>query len=189
MRKTTKKACAHVFGKPNSVCGPNLGWRCAACGERVERPMTAAERRLWSAYRKQEAKDLKATHGPYHAFVKRFKDEDDNWRLAGYEFMKASEKWAARYPERVCCVPCDDTYFSSSLLVLITHEVPGRHWMGVTVVVISQCDGLPPKEFFLYPNHAEFLMQALKTMKPRMKLRKDRKWPFGKSRYETRKGA
>lgn len=188
-KKSTKldESCKHAFGKPVGVCGLNLCWRCSTCGERVERRMTADERRAWAAYRKQEGKDLKALHGPYSAFCKRFKGEGDTWQLSGYEFMQAVEKWSIKYPDRVYCVPCDDTYFSNSLLVLITHEVPGRHWMGITVVAISQCDGLPPKEFFLYPNHAEFLMRALTSMQPRMKLLKDRKWPFVKSRYEAKK--
>lgn len=86
---------------------------------------------------------------------------------------KKIERYAKRHPGQVIPLMCDDTYHATSDLVLVTHEIQDD-WMGVTVMMIPQCDGRPPAEFFLYPGHVNALLQELRKIQKRTRTIKGR---------------
>ncbi len=101
-------------------------------------------------------------HKVWFDFCKRFKNED-KYLFIGYELMQKVEKWAKKYPKDVFISPCDDAVFASSLLVLIEHRTKNEY-MGTTVVVIPQCTGETPLEFFLYLTHRKQLIKILEKL-------------------------
>lgn len=104
-------------------------------------------------------------HRTWHSFQKEFK-ENGGWKYDDNDsLMDAICLWADKQdPINFSFVSCDDSYHTSSDLILIHHiwtEEVTKHWWGTTVVFIAQCDGQPPAEFFLYPGHAKYLMNSL----------------------------
>lgn len=99
-------------------------------------------------------------------FNRRFRcgRNNDGWRWTGWDLIKRVEKWAEKYPKDVYIAGCDDTYHTTSNIVLVLHRTGRRLW-GTTVYVLTQCDGLPPKEFFLYSGHAHDLERALRVIR------------------------
>jgi len=85
------------------------------------------------------------------------------WKWSGYELMERIYKWAKKYPEDVIICGIDDTHFASSDIVFVLHRIKRRLW-GTSCYVITQCDGIPPKEFFMYPGHREGIQEALAKM-------------------------
>ena len=175
----TTKVCRHVFrfswhsghgvggrevklpgGKVVKSTPLTFGFRCDKCGERVERKATPGERKFherevdWTRQKTH-------VHTVWHEFSRRFKTKDGfKYRMKGHELMVATEKWAKKHPRDVRVVGVDDSYFASSSLVLVEHKA-ARQYMGTTVVVIPQCTGEDPLEFFLYPCDREGLIEAL----------------------------
>jgi len=135
-----------------------FGFRCDRCGEDVERKATPGERKFFS--RKLEWPRKLPIHKVWHEFSRRFKDGQDSYRYVGFDLMVRAERWAKKHPKDVRVVGIDDSYFASSLLVLVEHKTT-RSYMGTTVVVIPQCTGEKPLEFFLYPGHRSALLDAL----------------------------
>jgi len=150
-----------------SWCGKEVTYRCK-CGEEFTRKMTAEERKrqgAWLLLREPRATDV---HHVWHKvpFPKSF--ETMKGQDKKIEAGDAIEKFAKRYPGEVIPLWCDDSYFAGSRLFLFTHEAE-RKWMGVTVVMIPQCDGRPPAEFFLYPHHVDDLVRELRKIQKRSK--------------------
>lgn len=138
-----------------------LGFRCDKCGETVERKATPKERAL-------HEKHVDWSRGPnihkvWHEFQRRFK-KDDKYSFIGYDLMLRVEKWAKKYPREVRCLYIDDSYFCNSSLVLVEHR-HARAYMGTTAVVIPQCTGESPMEFFLYPGDRNALIAALTAVR------------------------
>jgi hypothetical protein len=104
-------------------------------------------------------------HKVWHSFSRKFMNPDlgVNFTLEGYDLMVAVKKWAKKYPKDVEIVGCDDNSFMCSYIVLIQHK-DGQHFMGTTMVTISQ-NGDTPAVMFLYPSHAGDLIDALKKGK------------------------
>lgn len=96
-------------------------------------------------------------------FFRRFRVKGGGWKWSGPELMDHVTKWAKKYPRDVHIAGIDDTFFAGSYLVLVLHRVGNRLW-GTTVYVLTQCDGEPPKEFFMYPGHALCLRRALQVL-------------------------
>lgn len=92
----------------------------------------------------------------------------DGWKYAGYKLMQEVEKFAEKYPKDIEVVNIDDSCHASSSLVLI-HHIPttgpdkGKNW-GTTAIVVTQCDGQPPCEFFMYPGHQKSFISALRKV-------------------------
>ncbi len=147
-----------------------FGFRCDKCGEQVERKATPKERAL---HDKRVAWPRKPhVHTVWHEFQRRFKKNghgENEYRLIGYDLMVSVEKWAKKYPREVRCVGIDDSYFASSLLLLVEHR-HSRGYMGTTAVVIPQCTGDKPMEFFLYPNDRNSLIAALVNIRAAARL-------------------
>ena len=100
-------------------------------------------------------------HTVWHEFSRRFKTKDGfKYKKKGYDLMVAVERWQKRHLKDVRIVGVDDSYFASSYLVLVEHKT-ARQYMGTTVVVVPQCTGEDPLEFFLYPSHRKGLIEAL----------------------------
>lgn len=160
--------------------------RCK-CGEQIERPAT-----------KKEIADFKdmldfkkpGVHRVWFDFEDRFirhkKDGSCEWKLKGWKFICAVQKWAKKYPRDVRTCRCDDSHFMGSDIVLIEHRVTGgwrkAKYMGTTVVIIP-VNGDGPLQVFLYPSHTEPLIKALQEVRreahPLEKLERQR------DRYES----
>ncbi len=151
---------AHRHSFRYSSCkGKNVTFRCS-CGEFRERKAKREE----AQWLKESLKKSSLVHKVWHDFVQRFGDSPKSWKCEGADFQDRVEKWAEKYPNDVRITTCDDSYFSTSLLVLIEHRTANAY-MGTTVVVIPQCSGDPPSQFFLYPGHALALIEALKDVR------------------------
>jgi hypothetical protein len=192
---TAVKFCRHVFryawssgrgvggrkvklpgGKVVKSVALTLGFRCERCGESVERKATPGERKFYA--REMDWARGRNIHAVWYEFARRFKTKNGfKYRSKGHDLMIDVEKWAKRHPKDVRIVGVDDSYFASSFMVLIEHKTT-RSYMGTSVVVIPQCTGEDPLEFFLYPSHRKGLMETLRSIyaaaKPIKKLeRKD----------------
>jgi len=141
-------------------------FRCS-CGETKTRRPTKAEIR----WLKDEWAESSRIHRVWHNFVRRFREKESGaWKYTdNADLQERVEKWAERYPKDVRIVGCDDSYFSTSLLVLVEHQT-AKSYMGTTVVFLSQCSGDPPAEFFLYPGHTQALLEALKDVRSKARL-------------------
>lgn len=80
-------------------------------------------------------------------------------RLSGYETMVKIEKYVKRFCPEIKVVPCDDSVYAGSYILLVPHP---KH--GITVMFIPQCTSIQ-NQFFLYENHYKKLMSALREMK------------------------
>ena len=107
----------------------------------------------------------KHIHTTYHDFTKHFKD-NNKFKYNGWDMMVKLEKWAQHFPKDVALCRIDDSFHASSTLGLISHKDSGEYW-GTTVVVVTQCDGQNPCEFFLYPENARELIKGLAKVKTR----------------------
>ena len=153
-----------------SVSQREITFRCN-CGERVSRLTTANEKDLIKKYWNNSTKRSLELHKIAHEYSRKFE------KYVGYELMKRVRSWAVKHPS-VKLVVVDDSFFTSSLLVLIPHENE-YDYMGTTVVFIPQ-NGVPV-EFFLYERHLQNLQLALKAisklhLKKRKKKEKDLIW-------------
>jgi hypothetical protein len=141
----------------------NLARKAAKKTRPAPMAYTLAEAAVPDSTRMQLTWDRKMRiHTVWYEFVQRFKmkSPESKYRWTAYDLMVRVEKWAKRYPKDVRIVGIDDSYFASSILVLIEHKT-ARTYMGTTVVVIPQCTGESPLEFFLYPDHRRGLLGAL----------------------------
>lgn len=150
----------------------HIGEFCAVrgCSARREREPTKIE----AAYIKKQMRTMWSpkpednVHLVWHDFTKRFlgtKKDPYAFKDSGYALMKKLDKWAARFPNDVHNLGCDDGAHMGSTLLLIEHKAR-HHWMGVTVVVVPQ-NGDGPVQFFLYPGHVDGLMAALRIVQKR----------------------
>jgi len=104
-------------------------------------------------------------HKVYHLFKKKFFNESNNsWNYKGYEMMEMIDKWAKKYPKEVEILGIDDSCNASSYMVLINQFESKKVLWGTTVIIIPQCDGQPPCEFFLYPDHRKGITEAFKKL-------------------------
>lgn len=132
------------------------------CGEKYERDTTKSEQQKAARdYKKRVALSDKANK-VWREFVKKFRD-GGAWNWEGAELQSRVEQWAEKYPDDVMVHGIDDSHFCSSDIVFVLHRVKKRLW-GTTCVVITQCDGQPPCEFFMYPGHRFGIQNALVKM-------------------------
>lgn len=85
------------------------------------------------------------------------------WLYQGADLQDRIHDWAEKWPQDVAICGIDDSHFTSSDVVFILHRKGKKLW-GTTVYVITQCDGQPPMEFFMYPGHARWMERALSVM-------------------------
>lgn len=149
-----------------------LGEVCDRCCASRERTMTPAERkyhdeRYGDTFCNKSSKEHNI-HWLWHKFLRLMKDDKGQWKWTpetAYKVMQKAERFARKHAkDGICIVGCDDSHFTGSDLVIVHHKDQDK-WMGLSVVVLSQCSGQPPAEFFLYPNHVDSLMAALRDAK------------------------
>lgn len=156
----------HKF-KASALGSSNTVYLTCKCGGKSERPMTAKEKVAYKKYRKKDN-----THKVWKNFCELFTNKNaadptvPEFKYVGAELGDLIERWAKKYPNDVKITGCDDTYFSSSLLVFIEHkDDKALTYMGTTVVFIPQCSGEKPITFFLYPGHTDKLIEVLKGIR------------------------
>lgn len=106
-------------------------------------------------------------HRLWHKFCHRFKTKNcQAWKYDGWQLMQKVSRLEGKPGwEGLHVLSCDDSYHASSDIYLIEHR-DGDYYWGTTVVVVTQCDGVPLKEFFLYGSHTDpLLTQLLKIQK------------------------
>ena len=100
--------------------------------------------------------------------------------MQGYVAMTRVENYAKTHPE-IQIVRCDDSVFSSSMIVLIPHPT-----MGITMIYIPQNNKEIKGELFLYPDHSEELIEKLTIMRKKC-LKGDKIYSSLKQLKEKRK--
>lgn len=145
-------------------CRNNMG--AQGCGHHFRVKPTPAERSYLKAETKEMNRHSTEIHRVWHAFCRRFGGgPDQKWKLKGYAFMQAVERWAKKYPE-VQVVSVDDNHHAGSYLVLVPHydEIQKEYW-GTTLVYIPQCSGEDAIDFFMYPGHLDGFWDAMEKLK------------------------
>lgn len=88
-----------------------------------------------------------------------FNESKLSTKLIGFEVMTKIEKYVNRYCPEIKIVSCDDSIYSSSIIVLVPHPTH-----GITIIFIPQCTTIQ-NQFFLYKDHHKKLIDALQKMK------------------------
>jgi len=145
-----------------------------SCGEHKERPATKQEAVNHKQWIKDMGKRSDAMHRVSHIFQRKFFEKGTGaWKWTGYSLMCKMEKWAKKYPEDVFCAGIDDSHFCGSDIYFILHRDGKMNW-GTSVVVITQCDGQPPCQYFMYPGHLTGILDVLKKIDKMPRDRRDR---------------
>lgn len=108
--------------------------------------------------------------------LKAFSSQD----MQGYIAITRVENYAKKHPE-IEIVRCDDSVFSSSIIVLIPHPT-----MGITMIYIPQNNKEIKGELFLYPDHSDELIKKLILMRQKC-LKGDKLYSSLKKLTEKRK--
>ncbi|KKM23341.1 hypothetical protein LCGC14_1616120 [marine sediment metagenome] len=150
----------------HSSSGRDFGYRVGEAGEvqHVTDP-TAEQLELLREYMELSIQldpdDDHNIHRVWHDFCERFMDYAwNNFKMRGCEMLDAVREWARQYPDDVVRVRVDDGAHCGSELICIMHKCRYK-FMGMSVVLIPQCTGEPPTQFFLYPDHVEGLLDVL----------------------------
>lgn len=80
-------------------------------------------------------------------------------RLVGYAAMCKVKKYIKRCCPEIKIIPCDDSVYAGSDILLIPHP---EH--GITIIFIPQCTTIQ-NQIFLYRGHYNFLMKELRNMR------------------------
>lgn len=158
--KGLSKALGRKIKPPANPASPTVNYRCSKCGKNFERNMEDDERRRFCQHDQATSARSAAMHKTFHAFRKKF-GGPGLWKWSGWDFMSRLEKYK-KSPD-ITIHRCDDSVHASSNIVAIAHELPDYYW-GTTFVVIPQCTGEPPTEFFFYGNHAKGFMDFLRDV-------------------------
>jgi len=167
-----------------STSGTTCRFKCKSCGFEVDRKSTKADinciknmfkctprtniHRVWHDFSNKFTMIIRIKGKPTKIGKKKFYPREERWRWTGYDLMVRVEKWAKKYKNDVTIVRCDDNYHAGSKMVLIQHRKQhNAEYMGTSIVFIPQCTGENPSRIFLYPDHHDSLIKALKEIKRR----------------------
>lgn len=157
--------CDHDFELSSYGGSPlRLTFRCSKCKAERHREATQKEAEFFKWPELGSDDDI---HKVWHEVVRELTTEEGD----AFDFDLVAD-WEnrlttliERYPNHVQHVGCDDSYHSSSDLILVEHATQAAadrpKYMGTTVLYIPQCSGEKPIHFFLYPGHKMALMKAL----------------------------
>lgn len=150
----------HISGQ--SITNTTLSCRC---GEHRDRPASKQEVVDLKQQIKEMTRRSSAIHRVWHAFQRKFfeKANGHTWKWTGYNLMCKIERWAKKYPKDIFSAGIDDSHHAGSDIYFILHRDGKKNW-GTTVIVITQCDGQPPCEYFMYPGHAKGIIDILKKI-------------------------
>jgi hypothetical protein len=140
-----------------------IGFRCKTCPYEIERKTTPFEKK--QMHSETRTNTIHKVNWDFaKTFMKRWKPGQKlEWKYKAYDLMTRVRKWAKKYPKDVMVCRIDDSYNASSDLVFILHRIGRRLW-GTSCYTITQCDGQPPNEWFMYPSHREGIQKALAIM-------------------------
>jgi len=138
-----------------------IGFECF-CKEKMERKATPAEEKRIRADHARREKESARMHKVNWDFDQNFKDEK-GWKYKSYDLMTRVRKWAQKWPKDVIVCRIDDSVNANSDIVFVLHRIGQRLW-GTTCYTITQCDGQPPNEWFMYPGHRAGIQKALEVM-------------------------
>ena len=155
-----------------SFGGDNIQFRCSKCHMYATRPITASDKKEIQHYWSMCHKEMKTLFRDWFSFIKKFRDSKTlKWKLSGYVFMRAAEKWAKKHPA-VQLVSVDDDFATSSLLVIIPSQIVENGKVichhNVEMVFISQngdAGGYPGSIIGLYPHAQRDIIKALSKIK------------------------
>lgn len=151
---------------------------CSLCKDKRYRNPIGEERQRLIQEKKEDNRHIDTVFKLWRRFVKEFINTEngvpvnppsDKWKYFGYDMMERVAEFAKKYPE-IKIGRCDDSCHSGSNIVFIPHrdklakKKEDKYW-GTTVIVIPQCDGQYPCEFFLDPDHRNQLLKTLKGLK------------------------
>jgi hypothetical protein len=124
----------------------------------------------------------------HHVWFKLQKELGPDWEKttdqdSKYQLMRICEKFARKHPTDVYVSSCDDSVYAGSRLVYIVHESVDN-WHGITVLMIPQCDGRPPAQFFLYESHLDCLIKKLTRLQKRQRVGMKREKIAGKKQID-----
>jgi hypothetical protein len=140
-----------------------IGFTCKNCAYQIERKATPFEKkRIKADHMRSDARSA-AMHKVNWEFGKKFMNKDGKWKYKSYDLMTRVRKWAEKHPKDVIVCRIDDSYNAGSDLVFVLHRI-GRTLWGTTCYTITQCDGQPPNEWFMYPSHRKGIQKALAEM-------------------------
>ena len=145
-------------------CRDNMGG--SGCGHHFDVKPTPSEKAYLKLQMKEMNRHSRSIHRTWHAFCRKFGGSPDKkWKLMGYDFMCAVDRWAQKWPE-IQVVTVDDNYHTTSYLVLVPHyDKQQKDYWGTTCVYIPQCSGEDPIDFFLYPSHLDGLREGFERMR------------------------
>lgn len=152
--------------KPTSYTSQSVSLRCKKCLRQETVEFGEEARALY--LKQREESDSK--HDALRSFGDTFIEGGDfvgddyqpvRWKLTDGFLIDEIQEWGKEFPEKVQLIHVDDSYHSSSLLVLIESKNE-KKFMGTTVYFIPQNAPLgPPSPFFLYPGASFALAAAL----------------------------
>lgn len=147
-----------------SYSAKNISFVCK-CGNKINRNTTKSEEKFIRAEINKLFFNSKQLFKLWHKFVKVFTKKDSAFPPVWDrdKLHNGAKKWAKKYPDQIHIVGCDDSYHSSSELILFEHK-SNEQYIGVTVLFVPQCSGESPIEFFLYPNASKNLIKTLQAI-------------------------
>jgi hypothetical protein len=158
-----ENSCQKHTWKLSQTFAKEISEYCPKCSAQRTRPSTKKESLKFVQNFKHMWEDARKLHRVYHRFVALYGNQMAGWKFKGYELMCRVEKWAKHYPNDVRISSIDDSHFCGSILVFIDHKSADA-WHGVSVIVIPQCTGESPVEFFMYPESVKDAQKVLSIM-------------------------
>ena len=111
---------------------------------------------------KNDSYNCNIPHIIWHKFDKwLYKNFGKNYtlKLHGFDVILKISKYLKKYIPEIKILPCNDSEYASSIILLIPHP---KH--GITIMFIPQSTELQ-NQFFLYSSHFDLLVKELSDMK------------------------
>ena len=127
------------------------------CDLTIDHKLSSSEKQIFNRHNQASIASTQRMHALGHKFFRAFKNKDTppTWKWTGYELADRIDKFAEKHKE-IQITGCDDSYYSSSSIVFVPHyDAKLNYYWGTTVIIVTQNDGQPPCEFFLYPGHSK----------------------------------
>ncbi len=129
---------------------------------RKESGPSPADRRRWVAGWAEIETRLRRARGISEEFRRQFR-AGGRWKWTGEELIERVERWARRRKGDVMVCRCSDAFSApSDIVVMIQRD--GRHLLGAACCLIPRGGGRAPLEFFMRPDEALRLGEALRVM-------------------------
>lgn len=124
--------------------------RCDHCRVEQKRPATEEEK----AEDEKKAILGSQIHTQWHEVSRMMGDE------SGYPLLNIIDEIADKFPDHVHVASVDDGHHCGSSIMFVEHRSDEYYW-GTSAVVVPQCTGEEPLQFFMYPGHMQSVLQCL----------------------------